>query len=110
MQSKSGTPKIDTPKIDAFSSFGHYEKASIFGEGLYMYLLYVHWNIVFLNLYKVAYKNVATLMEVMEVLEGGNLVNPAAGAESVTWPNSATNPKPADSIAAAYLTIAKARF
>ena len=49
-------------------------------------------------------------MEVMEVLEGGNLVNPAAGAESVTWPNSATNPKPADSIAAAYLTSSKARF
>ena len=36
MQSKSGTPKIDTPKIDAFSSFEHYYNASIFGEGLYL--------------------------------------------------------------------------
>ena len=49
-------------------------------------------------------------MEVMEVLEGGNLVNPAAGAESVTWAGDAsqTNPKPQDAINAAYLTIPKA--
>ena len=36
MQLEIGTPKIDTPKIDAFSSFEHYENASIFDEGLYI--------------------------------------------------------------------------
>ena len=35
IQLKIGTPKIDTPKIDAFSSFEHNENAIIFGEGLY---------------------------------------------------------------------------
>ena len=34
LQSKIGTPKIDTPKFDAFSSFEHYKNASILGEGL----------------------------------------------------------------------------
>ena len=30
--------EIGTPKIDAFSSFEHYQNASIFGEGLYYIL------------------------------------------------------------------------
>jgi len=34
IQLEIGTPKIDTPKIDAFSSFEHYQNVSIFGEGL----------------------------------------------------------------------------
>ena len=35
LQSKIGTLKIDTPKIDTFSSFEHTQNVSIFGEGLY---------------------------------------------------------------------------
>ena len=60
----------------------------------------------------VAFKNVATLMEVMEVLEGGNLLNPGgAGAESVTFTDpDQTNPKPQDSITAAYTAIQKAKL
>ena len=60
----------------------------------------------------VAYKNVASLMEVMEVLEGGNLANPGGGTETVVWAGdvSQTNPKPQDSINAAYLTIPKAEL
>ena len=39
IQSKIGTLKIDTPKIDTFSSFEHTQNVSIFGEGLYSFFL-----------------------------------------------------------------------
>ena len=38
MQSKSGTPKLTRQRLTHFSSFDHYENASIFGEGLYIQL------------------------------------------------------------------------
>ena len=51
----------------------------------------------------IAFKNVASLMEVMEVLEGGNLLNPDTGAESAAWTDGTQlNPRPQDSVAAAY--------
>ena len=59
----------------------------------------------------VAYKNVATLMEVMEVLEGPHLLNPGAGAVTLEFPDGvSTNPKPQDTVAAAYAAITKANL
>ena len=60
----------------------------------------------------VAYKNVATLMEVMEVLEGPHLLNPGgAGPVTLTFPDGTqTNPKPQDTIGAAYDAIPKAKL
>ena len=46
MQSEIGTPKIDRPKIDAFSSFEHYENAPIFGEGLYIDKIILYYSIL----------------------------------------------------------------
>ena len=37
---KIDTPKIDTPKIDAFLKFRPLSKASIFGEELYIVMMF----------------------------------------------------------------------